>query len=78
MEKLDIVCGYERRLIGWFVIPIASIFIKDYYLQYTFFFSLGDKESVVVNPVITVHTLRKKGEIKTVTILTRLSSSLVP
>ena len=75
-RKKRFVCGYERRLIGWFAIPIASIFIRDYYLQYTNFFSLDHRKSVVVNPVINVHTLRKKGEIKTVTILTRLPSSL--
>ena len=46
--------------IGWFIIAIATIFIKDYYLQYTNFLSLSDKKSVIVSPVITVHTLRKK------------------
>ena len=29
----------------------------------TIFLGLSDKESVVVSPVITVHNLRKKGEI---------------
>ena len=48
------------------------------YLQYTTFLSLSDEESVIVSPVIAVHTLRKKGEIKKVSILTRLPSSLVP
>ena len=38
---------------------------------------LSDEESVNVSPVMTVHTLRKKGEIKTVPFLTRLPSSLV-
>ena len=46
--------------------------------QLTNFLSLGDKESVIVVSVITVHTLRRKGEIKTVSVLIRLSSSLVP
>ena len=32
----------------------------------TYFLSLCNKESVVVSPVITFHTLRKKLEIKTV------------
>ena len=40
--------------------------------------SLKDKESVIVNPDIIVHTLRKKGEIKTVSFLTRFHISLVP
>ena len=60
MEVMTIGCGYERRWIGWFAIPIASIFIRDYYLQYTNFLRLSDKESVIVSPVITVHTLKKK------------------
>ena len=65
--------------IEWFVIPIVSInFIRDYYLQYTHFLSLSNKESATVSPVITVHTLRKNGEIKTVSVLTRRPSSLVP
>ena len=34
-------------------------------------------ESVTVCPVVTVHTLRRKGEIETVSVLTRLPSSLV-
>ena len=57
---MTIGCGYERRWIGWFAISIASIFIRDYYLQYTNFLRLSNKESVIVSPVITVHTLRKK------------------
>ena len=46
--------------IGWCAISVASIFIRDYYLQYTNFLSLIDKESVTVSSVFTVHTLRKK------------------
>ena len=45
--------------------------------QNTNFLSLNDKESMTVRPVITICTLKKKGEIKTVSILTRLSISLV-
>ena len=37
----------------------------------------GHKESVIVSPVIIDHSLRRKGEIKTVSVLTRLPSSLV-
>ena len=40
--------------------------------------NLRDNESVTVCPFITVHTLRKKGEIQIVSVLTRLPSSLVP
>ena len=54
------------REVGWFAIPIANIFIRDYYLEYTIFRSLSDKESVIVSPTINVHTLTKKGVIKTV------------
>ena len=70
---------YERRRIRWFAILIASIFIRDYVLQYTNFLSLSDKASMIVSPVspvIPVDTLRKKGEIKTVSVHTRLPSSL--
>ena len=77
MEVIKIICGYWRRWIGMFAIAISSIYIRGYYLQYTNFLSLGNRELVVVNPVITVHTLRKKGEIKTVSFLTRLPHSLV-
>ena len=41
------------------------------HLQYLSFLCLNDKESVIVSHVITVHTFRKKGEIKTVSVLTR-------
>ena len=69
--------GYEKRWIEWFIIPIASAFIRDYYLQYTNFLNLSNKESVVVSPVVTVHTLGKNGDIKTVSVLTKYPSSLV-
>ena len=75
---ITIVWGYERSLIEWFAIPIAGIFIRGYYLQYINVLSLGDRESVVVSPTITVHTLRKKEGNKTVLVLTRHRSSLVP
>ena len=65
------------REVVWFAIRIANISTRDYYLQYTNFRSLRDKESVIVSPTINVHTLRKKGEIKTVPFCTRLHSSFV-
>ena len=55
----------------------ASIFIREYYLQYTNLMRLNNKESVIVSRVITVHTLGKKGEIETVSDLTRLPGYLV-
>ena len=69
---------YGRRWIGWFFILTVCIFMRDYYLQYSNFLSLRDKEAVVVSPVIPVYTLRKKTEIKTVAALKRLPGSLVP
>ena len=71
MDVMAIDWGYERSQTEWFVIPIASIFIRDYYLQYTNFMSLSDKESVIVSPVITAHTLRKNGEFKTASVFIR-------
>ena len=68
--------GYGRRWIRWFSILIASIFIRDNYLQYTNFVSLSEKESVIVNPVISVYTLRKKTKLKTVSVLKRLPYAL--
>ena len=55
--------------------------MRDYYLQYSNFLSLRDKEPVIVSPVIPVYTLEedgKKTEIKTVAALKRLPGSLVP
>ena len=68
---------YEKRWIGWFLIPMASIFIRNYYLQYTNFLNLSNKVSVNVSSIITALTLKKKGENQTVLVVTRLSSSLV-
>ena len=48
------------------------------HLQYTSSLNLSKRESVIVSPVITVPTSRKKGEIKTMLVLTRLSCSLIP
>ena len=76
MEVVAIGWCYERRWIGCFFIPIVSIFIRDDYLQYTNFLRLNDKESVIVSPVITVCNLKKKGEIKAVSVFTKLPSSL--
>ena len=68
---------HEKRWIGWFAIPMASIFIRNYYLQYTNFPNLSNKVSVNVSSIIAVLTLKKKGENQTVSVVTRLSSSLV-
>ena len=63
---MAIILGYERRCIGWFSILITSIFIRDFYLKYTNFLSLANKESLIVSRVTPVCTLRKKREIKSV------------
>ena len=75
---MTICRGYEKKWIECFAIPIASILIRDYYLQYTNFLSLSDKKSVIVSLAVTVQTLSDKEENKSVLVLTRLPSSLVP
>ena len=67
-----------RKWIGWFVILVLNIFLREYYLQYTNFLSLSDKETITVSTVISVHTLEKQEEIKTVSVLTRLPCALLP
>ena len=69
MSSCDGLDGLKFRL---------EAFIKDYYLQYTNFLSPNDKEQVIVSPVITVYTLRKKGQIQAVSVPSRLPSSLGP
>ena len=59
MEVVKISLGYWRKLIAWFAILIASIFIRYYFLHYSNFLTLKDKESVIVSPVFPVHTSRK-------------------
>ena len=68
-----------RREVDWIVYHssiFASIFIRAYYLQYTDFLSLRDKELVIVSAVIPVHSLGRQGETKTVSVLARLSCTL--
>ena len=77
IEEMAKGWAYERRWIEWFAISITSIFIRDYFFITRNFLSLSDKESVIVNSAITVHNLRRKAEIKIVSVLTRLPSSLV-
>ena len=78
MKVITMVSGHKRRWVGWFAIRIASILIRDCYLQYNIFLNVGDRKSVVVSPVVTVLTLRKNGEIKFVSVLIKLPGSLVP
>ena len=47
-------------------------------MQYTSFLILSDKESAIVSLFIAVHTLRKKGEVKTVSVFTQLPCAMVP
>ena len=42
---------------------IATIFIRDYYLQYTNFMSLINKDLVIMSPVISVYAFRDKNSI---------------
>ena len=48
------------------------------HLQYANFLSLSNEESVIVSPIVSVHTLRKKGKIKILSVLPTQLSSLVP
>ena len=59
-----------RRWIGWFAILIISIFLREYYLQYTNFLRLSDNKSVIVSAGIPAHTSVKQEEIKTVSLVT--------
>ena len=77
MEVMTVGRSYGRRWIEWFSVLIASIFIRDYYLQYTNFLSLSDKESVILSPVYSDFTLTKKREVKTASVLIRLRCWLV-
>ena len=77
-----VLTGYginDNRLRAWEKLD-WMVFHSDWkhlhhLLQYTNFLDLSDKESVTVIPL---YTLRKKGETKTVSVLTRLLCSLVP
>ena len=46
-------------------ILILSIFLRKYYLQYTNFLRMNDKESVNVSSVIPAYALEKQEQIKT-------------
>ena len=50
------------------VILILIIFLRKYYLQYTNFLRMNDKESVNVSSVIPVYALEKQEQIKTVSL----------
>ena len=76
-ELITISWGYIRKCIGWFVIPILNVLLREYYLQYTNFLNLSNKELEVVSAVIPVHTSDKQEEIKSLSVLTRLLCSVV-
>ena len=57
-------------------ILIVNIFIRHKYLQYTNCLSLSDKELGIVNPVVSVYTLREMTKVKTVSFLKRLPCAL--
>ena len=77
-ELITISWGYIRKCIGWFVIPILNVLLREYYLQYTNFLNLSNKELEVGSAVIPVHTSDKQEEIKSLSVLTRLLCSVVP
>ena len=76
-ELIAIGWGYMRKCIGWFVIPILNVLLREYYLQYTNFLNLSNKELEVISAVIPVHTSDKQEEIKSLSVLTRLLCSVV-
>ena len=76
-ELITIGWGYMRKCIGWFVIPILNVLLREYYLQYTNFLNLSNKELEIVNAVIPVHTSDNQEEIKSLSVLTRLLCSVV-
>ena len=76
-ELIAIGWGYMRKCIGWFVIPILNVLLREYYLQYTNFLNLSNKELEIVNAVIPVHTSDNQEEIKSLSVLTRLLCSVV-
>ena len=67
---------YGRIWSRWFAILITNIFVRGYYLQYTNFLSLNNKESVLVSAVIHVHASGKQEQIKAVSVPTRLIGPL--
>ena len=76
-ELITIGWGYMRKCIGWFVIPILNVLLREYYLQYTNFLNLSNKELEIVNAFIPVHTSDNQEEIKSLSVLTRLLCSVV-
>ena len=77
MEVMVIGGGYRRGQSEWFTILIINIFFRGYYLHCTSFLSLSVRESVVVSTIMPAHSSKKQGEMKIVSVLTRLSCSLV-
>lgn len=71
MDVMVIERGYGRAWGEWFAILITRILFRDYYLQYTNFVNLTNKEWVILIIVISVHALGKQGA---ATLLTRLLS----
>ena len=63
---------YIKTWIGWFAFLITNFFLREFYLQYTNFLSLTDKESVIVSAVIPAHNTEKQEEIKTVSFFTTI------
>ena len=76
-ELITIGWGYMRKCIGWFFIPILNVLLREYYLQYTNFLNLSNKELEIVNAFIPVHTSDNQEEIKSLSVLTRLLCSVV-
>ena len=76
MELIIIGRGYERRWIGWFAIPIASNSseITTRHTPIFWTWAIGNQGLWTLLSLSTTN----KGEIKSASVLTRLTSSLVP
>ena len=76
MEVMLIGRGYGKEWSRWFAIPITSTFLRDYYLQYTNFLSLINKELVIVSVAISCPYFVEQEEIKAAPVLARLHCSV--
>ena len=62
MEVTVTDAGYGRGWSGCFTILITNIFVRRYYLQYTSFLCLSNKESGIVSAVFYIHASGKQRD----------------
>ena len=78
MEVMVIDRCHRSGWSGLFPILNRNIFLGGFFLQYTNFLRLSEKESAIMRCVTPVHVSEKQGDIKTASILTILPHSLGP